>query len=197
MSNQNFSLEVTIARDFLEKFSRTKSISAYSPGSAQISGRCRMLYPKEHGGKYDLTSVHVLAAARSLKIRISRAGQIAISAEEFNHNEGASFRDDLVCRHGYTPYTYIYDGHSSPKIFPLCARCAGGLERPTESEILQAVEVLIRGEATVGSPPGAIVLAAKRLGYQVKAGKLLKIAKPKNLTMLLENGRSALNRSTI
>lgn len=166
------SIEVTICCDFLKKFSPTKATSRYSPTTTKLVKECILAYPTQDG-VYPIRASHMIAAARMLNLEVKLRGggeaMIGISAGEFNSRKvRAVFDDDILCVDGFAPYTFILsDGPNEPKKKACCKTCNNGQELPTELEIERAKKCLRESTNSTGHNAGALILAARALGYAV------------------------------
>lgn len=165
------SLELTIATDFLNKFSKTQALSIYSPKASLLIKICKRAYPSENGGVYDIRLSHLLEAARSNSILIRHLEnedfQLGISAEEVNSGLWSRVLSEAdICKHGYAPYTYVLGENRTPVRRLCCPSCVGGGEVPTEDEIERAAKWLVK--TSNEEPPfrGALILAGRRLGFE-------------------------------
>ena len=163
-----------IAKDFMSKFSSTVAISKYSPKASTLAKKCSEVYPVDGGRPLFAGASDIISAAEELGLTVKineqqGDAQIAISAEQFNGWLKPSVCcDELVCNHGFAPYTFInsiLSIESAKKA--ICSRCANGLEVPSEGEVSRA-QAFLNGESMTVSPlSGALILAARLMGLVV------------------------------
>jgi hypothetical protein len=167
------SIELTIAIDFLSKISATQAISRHSPHTDIIVKKCLPSYPAEHGGVYAIKTSHVIEAAQILKLKVkllaNGEAKIGVSADELKRRGNSVFTDDLICTHGYAPYSFIVSPSTGePVRKACCARCKDGLQSPSELEIAYAKQWLQNGGSKKSPNPGALILAARLLGFKTE-----------------------------
>lgn len=162
------SIQFACAEDYLEQLTPTKSISRYSPLAVALADACKGSYPAP-GGVYDIRVEHILEAAKALGLLIqnhSKGHQVGVSAEEFNSiKPGAVISGEFVCVHGFAAHTFIDNQNGPPTKVPCCRRCTNGLERPTNTEIKNAIAWLQDARTNPMPRAGALILAGHQLNF--------------------------------
>lgn len=167
-----------VASAYLQSFTGVAATNKYSPTAVAIAYQCRLAFRAPDGGIYPVAAQDILTAAKELGIaRNASTGKVGISAEQFNARLDCSvFSPDLICVHGFAPYTFELDAITrQPKRVCCCPRCPGGYLAPSSEQVAQA-KLWLTNRPKNGTAPGAgaLVIAARELG--------LSTSKPINAT---------------
>jgi hypothetical protein len=166
-------MKYAIAKHFLSQFTRVKSISRFSPTASKLAHLCRMSYPDEYGGVRDIRPSHIVSEASELGIITERNDEgeylIGINADEVKKQKKTfAIYDTSACRHGFVLMTLIEDPQTrEPAILQICPQCKNGLEVPSKIEVESAKLYLLCKQNNITPTSGALIMAARALGYIV------------------------------
>jgi hypothetical protein len=166
-------MRFTIARHFLSQFTKVKVISSYSPTAVKLAHQCKLSYPDGQGGIYDIRPFHIIREAQSLGLLTERVDGgvvlIGIDANDVKkQKKKLTIYDEVVCRHGFALMSLIeLYGSSGPTSVHYCPRCKDGREIPTDTEVETARQYLLCKQNKDIPQAGALIMAARDLGYKV------------------------------
>lgn len=184
------SIQTEILVHFFSKYPATTAVSRYSPLASKLAAKCQLMYPAESGGVYRITADDIITMAKSngllVKVLPNGDAQIGVSAEHFNnHKKNAAFDESTVCRCGFAPIGFFLFGQPTKPVLKSCCTKCGELGTPGKPEIEHAKEHLlnikkkaptkleqmnarVRGEEKDPPLGGAMIIAARELGFTVK-----------------------------
>ena len=157
-----------IAAHFLELFAPVKAINLHSPTARRITELVNGLYVDGRGYGFDVEPIDIVVAAaeQGLELKFLRNGdlQVGISALEVKQFQGSPiYSQTLVGLDGFCAIEPVVDIENQL----IVEKCAKGFQPPPEAQIIAAIGYLTTGSSTETLKPGALILAARRLKYEV------------------------------